>query len=128
MGVETIPTGYILIDGGAGSTVEFMSGTRPIPMDRVDVTVAHALAGQYLGMKLIYLEAGSGAKQPVSSALIEAVKNVIDVPLIVGGGIKTPEVAERAVRAGASIIVTGTIIENDLNLTKELADAVHCRK
>ncbi|GIS54717.1 hypothetical protein Ct9H90mP29_17590 [bacterium] len=116
------------IDGGAGSTVEFMSGTRPIPMDRVDFTVAHALAGQYLGMKLIYLEAGSGAKQPVSSALIEAVKNVIDVPLIIGGGIKTPEVAEKAVRAGASIIVTGTIIENDLNLTKELADAVHWRK
>ena len=128
MGIETIPTGYILVDGGAGSTVEFMSGTRPIPMDRVDVTVAHALAGQYLGMKLIYLEAGSGAKQPISTALIEAVKNVIDVPLIVGGGINTPEVAARSVRSGASIIVTGTIIENDLNLTKEFADAIHWRR
>ena len=77
---------------------------------------------------MIYLEAGSGAKQPVSSALIEAVKNVIDVPLIVGGGIKTPEVAEIAVRAGASIIVTGTIIEKDLNLTKEFADSIHWKK
>ena len=79
-------------------------------------------------MKLIYLEAGSGAKQPISTALIEAVKNVIDVPLTVGGGINTPEVAAKSVRSGASIIVTGTIIENDLNLTKEFADAIHWRR
>ena len=128
MGIETIPTGYILIDGGAGSTVEFMSGTRPIPMDRVDVTVAHALAGQYLGMKLIYLEAGSGAKHHVSSTLISAVNDVIDVPLIVGGGIETPEVAENLVQSGASIVVTGTVIENDATRMKELADAIHWRK
>ncbi|MBT4154886.1 MAG: phosphoglycerol geranylgeranyltransferase, partial [Candidatus Marinimicrobia bacterium] len=73
LGIETIPTGYMLMDGGAGSTVEFMSGTRPIPMNRPDIAVAHALAGQYLGMKLIYLEAGSGAKESVSESVIEAV-------------------------------------------------------
>ena len=128
LGIETISTGYILVDGGACSTVEFMSGTRPIPMDRVDVTVAHALAGQYLGMKLIYLEAGSGAKHHVSSTLISAANDVIDVPLIVGGGIKTPEVAENLVQSGASIVVTGTVIENDATLMKELADAIHWRK
>ncbi len=128
MDIETIPTGYILIDGGAGSTVEFMSGTRPIPMDRVDVTVAHALAGQYLGMKLIYLEAGSGAKYPVSSSLIGAVNDMIDVPLVVGGGIKTPEVAAEHVQSGASIIVTGTVIEDDASRMKEFSDAIHWRE
>ena len=128
MGIETIPTGYILIDGGAGSTVEFMSGTRPIPMDRVDVTVAHALAGQYLGMKLIYFEAGSGANYPVSSDLIKAVNDVIDVPMIVGGGIRTPEVAAELVHSGASIIVTGTVIEDDASRMKEFSDAIHWRE
>jgi len=128
MGIETIPTGYILIDGGAGSTVEFMSGTRPIPMDRVDVTVAHALAGQYLGMELIYLEAGSGAKYPVSSRLIKTVSDVIDVPIIVGGGIKTPEAAAELVNSGASIIVTGTVIEDDVSRMKEFSDVIHWRE
>ena len=128
MDIETIPTGYLLIDGGAGSTVEFMSGTRPIPMDRVDVTIAHALAGQYLGMKLIYLEAGSGAKYPVSSSLIGAVNDMIDVPLVVGGGIKTPEVAAEHVQSGASIIVIGTVIEDDVSRMKEFSDAIHWRE
>ena len=125
MGIETISTGYILIDGGAQSTVEFMSGTKPIPMERTDITVAHALAGQYLGMDLIYLEAGSGAKNPVPISMIEAVNEAIDGHLIVGGGINTPEKAESAVKAGASIVVTGTAIENNLNIMKEFSDAIH---
>ena len=87
MGIEAISTGYILMDGGAGSTVEFISGTRPVPMNRGDIVVAHALAGQFLGMRLIYLEAGSGAIQPVSTSIIKATSNAIDVPIIVGGGI-----------------------------------------
>ena len=128
MGIETIPTGYILMDGGAGSTVEFVSGTRPIPMNRPDVAVAHALAGQYLGMNLIYLEAGSGAKEPVAPGVVEAVNDAVDVPLIVGGGIRSPETASETVKAGASIIVTGTIIEMHSNRMKELADAVHWKK
>lgn len=125
MGIETISTGYILLDGGAGSTVEFMSGSRPIPMHRRDVVIAHALAGQYLGMNLIYLEAGSGANQPVSSTIIKAVHDAIDIPIIVGGGIQSPETASIAVKAGASIIVTGTAIEKDSNIMKDFADAIH---
>ena len=128
MGIETIPTGYILMDGGVGSTVEFVSGTRPIPMNRPDVVVAHALAGQYLGMNLIYLEAGSGAKEPVSTGIVETVSDAVDVPLIVGGGIRSPETASETVNAGASIIVTGTIIELHSNRMKELADAVHWKE
>ena len=127
MDIETIPTGYILMDGGAGSTVEFISGTRPIPMDRIDIVVAHALTGQFLGMRLIYLEAGSGAKEPVSTSVIEAVSSAIDVPIIVGGGINNPELARSAVEAGASIIVTGTIIEDNPDYMKEFADAIHIR-
>ena len=128
MGIEAISTGYILMDGGAGSTVEFISGTRPIPMNRVDTAVAHALAGQFLGMRLIYLEAGSGAIEPVSTSIIKATSNAIDVPIIVGGGIRDPETARSSVEAGASIIVTGTILENSPDYMREFADAVHVRK
>ena len=125
IGMETIPTGYILMDGGAGSTVEFMSGTRPIPMNRSDIAVAHALAGQYLGMKLIYLEAGSGAKEPVGNNVVEAVTETLDIPVIVGGGVRNAETASEKVKAGASIIVTGTVIEENSSLMSELADAIH---
>ncbi len=128
LGIETIPTGYILIDGGAGSTVEFMSGTRSIPMHRTDVVVAHALAGQYLGMNLIYLEAGSGAKQAIPPSIIEAVNDSIDIPLIVGGGIQSPETAALAVEAGASFIVTGTVIEKNFSIMSEFANAIHWKK
>ena len=128
MNIETISTGYILIDGGAQSTVEFMSGTKPIPRERTDIAVAHALAGQYLGMDLIYLEAGSGAKNPVPSLMIEAVNKAIDGHLIVGGGINTPGKAAKAIEAGASIIVTGTVIEDNTNIMKEFSDAIHKNK
>ena len=126
--IETISTGYILIDCGAQSSVEFMSGTKPIPMKRTDIAVAHALAGQYLGMDLIYLEAGSGAKNPVPLSMIEAVGEAIDKHLIVGGGINTPEKAEKAVESGASIIVTGNAIENNLSIMNEFSDAIHRKK
>jgi len=123
--LETIPTGYILIDGGTVTSVEFMSGTRPIPMDKKDIVVSHALAGQYLGMELIYLEAGSGAKRSVSKEIIEVVTDAVDIPIIVGGGITTPSLAETIVKAGASIIVTGTAIEKNSNCMEEFANAVH---
>ncbi|MFC1527865.1 geranylgeranylglyceryl/heptaprenylglyceryl phosphate synthase [Candidatus Neomarinimicrobiota bacterium] len=127
IGIETIPMGYLLLDGGTTTTVEFMSSTKPIPMDRPDITVAHALAAQYLGKKFVYLEAGSGAKVPVSIETIEAVKNQIEIPLIVGGGIKTPKAAEERVKAGASFIVTGTITEKSKNLSvlKDFSEAIH---
>ena len=127
IGIETIPMGYLLLDGGTTSTVEFMSSTKPIPMDRPDITVAHALAAQYLGKKILYLEAGSGAKFPVSIETIEAVCNQIEIPIIVGGGIKTPKDAKERVKAGASFIVTGTVTEKSENLSvmKDFSEAIH---
>tara|TARA_B100000929_G_scaffold87214_1_gene68201 strand:+ start:156 stop:746 length:591 start_codon:yes stop_codon:yes gene_type:complete len=127
LGIEVIPTGYLLLDGGSNSAVQFMSGTAPIPMDKPDISIAHALAAQYLGKQLIYLEAGSGAKQAVTNELIKGVFEQVDIPLIVGGGIRTPEVAREKVESGASFVVTGTIIEenNNGNILKNFAEAVH---
>lgn len=125
LNIETIATGYILVDGGSISTVEFMSGTRPIPNNRLDIIIAHALAAQYLGMKAIYLESGSGAKLPITADVVSALSETINIPIIVGGGIKSPETASKLARSGASFIVTGTIIEKNTNLMKEIADSVH---
>ena len=127
LGIEVIPTGYLLLDGGSDSAVQFMSSTAPIPMDKPDISIAHALAAQYLGKQLIYLEAGSGAKQAVTNELIKEVFEQVDIPLIVGGGIRTPEVAREKVESGASFVVTGTIIEenNNGNILKKFAEAVH---
>ena len=129
LNIETISTGYILLEGGACSTVEFMSGTRPIPLNKVDIIVAHALAGQYLGMDWIYLESGSDSTTSVTSEVVTAVSESIDIPIIVGGGIKSPKKASPdLVNAGASIIVTGTITEENSNLMSEIADAVHWKR
>ena len=127
LGIEVIPTGYLLLDGGSDSAVQFMSSTAPIPMDKPDISIAHALAAQYLGKQLIYLEAGSGAKQAVTNELIKEVFEQVDIPLIVGGGIRTPEVAREKVESGASFVVTGTIIEenNNGNILEKFAKAVH---
>ena len=126
LGIETIPTGYLIIDGGSNSSVQFMSGSNPIPIEKPDILVAHALAAQYLGKKILYLESGSGAKNPIPNHLLEAVKRYIDIPIIVGGGIRTPKSAYEKVQAGASFIVTGSVIEdNDTNLINEFADAIH---
>jgi len=127
LGIEVIPTAYLLFNGGTQSTVEVMSGTKPLPMHRPDIAVAHALAAEYLGKKLIYLEAGSGAKNAIPFEIIQSVSRQIKIPLIVGGGIRTPNEAKDRVRAGASFIVTGTILEenNGSGLMNEFADAVH---
>jgi phosphoglycerol geranylgeranyltransferase len=107
--IEPISMGYIIVgDGGAAGIV---GKAKPIPYSKPDLAAAHALAGQYLGMRFIYLEAGSGAANPVPPEMIKAVKQCIDIPLIVGGGIRTREQASAAVQAGADIIVTGNIIE-----------------
>ena len=126
LGIEVIPTGYLIVDGGSNSSVQFMSGSNPIPIEKPDILIAHALAAQYLGKKLVYLESGSGAKNPIPNQLVEAVNNYIDIPIIVGGGIRTPESAYEKVQAGASFIVTGTVIEDaNINIIKEFADAIH---
>ena len=125
--IETIPTGYLLLDGGGESTVTFMSASNPIPIHRADIAEAHALAAQYLGMKLVYLEAGSGAKRSVPATTIQSVSQAIEIPVIVGGGIRTPESAEKKVLSGASFVVTGTILEAEKSgsVLQEIASAVH---
>jgi len=120
-GVEVIPTGYVLIDGGVQTSVQYMSSTMPIPSTKTDIAVATALAGEQLGLKLIYLEAGSGAKQPVPVEIIKAVKNGISVPLIVGGGLKTPEQVKAAWDAGADMVVVGNALENNIDKLPSMA-------
>ena len=112
LGIETISTGYILLDGGAGSTVQYISGTTPLPMHRKDIVVAHALAGQFLGMKFIYLEAGSGALNPINANIISNVKKALKIPLIVGGGIKNKSQIQVAYDAGADLVVVGNALEH----------------
>lgn len=114
--IEVIPTGYILIDGGVSTSVEYMSNTRPIPRDKIDIAIATSLAGQYLGLKMLYLEAGSGAQNPVPIEMIKAVKENVNIPIIVGGGLRTKESIEKAYQAGADIVVVGTAIENNPDL------------
>ena len=114
--IETIPTGYMLIDGGTPTSVEYMSQTRPIPSDKTDIATATAIAGQLLGQKMIYMDAGSGAKNSISPEMIKAVKSQIDIPLMIGGGIRSQEKLSRAFESGADIVVTGNILEQDPEL------------
>ncbi len=124
-GNEIIPTGYMLIDSGKATSVTYMSDTTPIPHDKDDIAMCTAIAGEMLGLKLIYLEAGSGAMMPVSTSMISKVKQMISIPLIVGGGIKTPEMAAEAVKAGADVIVIGTAFEKEPDLLNKFAEAIH---
>jgi phosphoglycerol geranylgeranyltransferase len=113
MNLEIIPTGYILIENGRTTAVEYVSNTKPIPADKIDLTVATAMAGEMLGHKMLYLEAGSGALEPVNSSMIREVKNNTGIPLIVGGGIHTTEQVRQIYDAGADIIVVGSVLENN---------------
>ncbi|MDZ7319750.1 MAG: geranylgeranylglyceryl/heptaprenylglyceryl phosphate synthase [candidate division KSB1 bacterium] len=127
LNLEAIATGYMLIESGKMTSAEFMSNTKPIPRDKPQIAVAHALAAEYLGMKLIYLEAGSGALHPVPDEMIQAVARMCSLPVIVGGGIQTPEVAQQKVKAGASFIVTGNVLETGKRdrIIREFAEAIH---
>ncbi len=130
LGIETIPTGYMLIESGSLTSVQYMSNSVPIPRNKCDIGIAHALAAQYLGMKLVFMDAGSGAKISVPTEMIRNVKNNINIPLIVGGGIKTSEQAKEKVEAGADFVVIGSAIEdnNDKDLIKKFAHAIHWEK
>ena len=123
--LEILPTGYMLINGGRPTTVSYISNTTPIPAEKDDIALCTAVAGEMLGLKLIFMDAGSGAHTPVSTSMIESVSSAIQVPLIVGGGIRTPEKALANVQAGADVIVVGYAIEKDPILVKEMAEAVH---
>ena len=123
--IEVLPTGYMLIDSGKATTVSYMSNTTPIPHDKNDIAVCTAIAGEMLGLKMIYMDGGSGAINSVSEKMITSVAKNIDVPLIVGGGINRVEQAKEKCRAGADMIVVGNAIEKDNRLIKEIATAIH---
>lgn len=125
-GIEPIATAYMLVESGSMTAVNFISNTMPIPRKKSDIAVAHALAAQYLGMKLIYLEGGSGAEMSVPDDMIRAVKHMVTIPVIVGGGITEPSVAAQKAAAGADIIVIGTALENNRSesLLKAFRDAI----
>jgi putative glycerol-1-phosphate prenyltransferase len=124
-GLEIISTGYMVIDGGAPTTVSYISNASPIPADKADIALCTAMAGEMLGMKLIYMDSGSGAKKAISEEMISAVAASIDIPLIVGGGIRDAEKAYLNCKAGADVIVIGNAIEKDPSLIKEMAAAIH---
>jgi phosphoglycerol geranylgeranyltransferase len=119
--LEIISCGYMLVDGGKMTTVQYMSNTTPLPPDKADIAMSTALAGELLGLKLIYLEAGSGALNSVPSKMIEQVSSVLSIPLIVGGGISTKEQVSSAYKAGADLVIVGNAIEKDYTLIKKLA-------
>lgn len=123
--VEVIPTGYLLIDGGKPSSVEYISNTRPIPRDKNEIALSTAVAGELLGMRLIYLEAGSGAEIPVPAEMIEYVSNGLSLPLIVGGGVKSVEQLNKAYEAGADIVVVGNVFESQ---PSKISEFVQCAR
>ncbi len=123
--LEIIPTGYMLIESGKSTTALYISNTFPIPHDKNDIAAYTAIAGEMLGLKIIYLDGGSGALNPVSESMIQTVKENINVPLFVGGGIRTKEQAVKSCKAGADIIVIGNSIEKDPKVITAISDAVH---
>ena len=124
-GLEIMSTGYMVVDGGAPTTVSYISNASPIPADKNEIAMCTAMAGEMLGMKLIYMDAGSGARRAISESMIEKVAGVIEVPLVVGGGITDPEKAYLNCKAGADVIVIGNAIEKNSSLIKEMSTAIH---
>jgi putative glycerol-1-phosphate prenyltransferase len=123
--LEVLPTGYMLIDGGVGTTVLYMSNTSPIPANKSDIAVCTALAAEMLGLKLIFMDAGSGASKPVPTDMIAAVRGAVSVPLIVGGGIRSAEKVQENLKAGADVIVMGNAFEHDPSLLIDISATIH---
>ena len=123
--LEVMPTGYILINSGRTTSVAYISNTTPIPEDKYSLAACTALAGEMLGLRLIYLDAGSGAEREINTKMINTVRKAVDVPLIVGGGINTSQKAFNALEAGADLIVIGNALEKDPDLLIEISDRVY---
>jgi phosphoglycerol geranylgeranyltransferase len=121
----SISTGYILIGTGKTTSVEYMSSTSPIPYNKHEIAMATAMAGELLGMKIIYMDAGSGAENPISDMMIKEVKSCIGIPLIIGGGIKSENQLENVCKSGADIVVIGNVLEKKTNLIQSFASIVH---
>jgi len=123
--LEILPTGYILINSGKTTSVAYISNTTPIPEDKYSLAACTAMAGEMLGLKLIYLDAGSGAEREVNKKMISTVRKAVDVPLIVGGGINTPQKALNALESGADLIVVGNALEKSPELLTEIAEKIY---
>jgi putative glycerol-1-phosphate prenyltransferase len=123
--LEAIPTGYMLVDGGRPTTVSYVSQTLPLPHDKPGIAAATALAGELLGLRTIYMDTGSGAQRTVSPAMIAAVRKTVNIPLIVGGGIRDAATARILCEAGADVLVVGTAFEQDPELIFAMSEAVH---
>lgn len=128
--IEPISTGYMLIESGKKTTVEYMSGSSPIPRNKPEIATATALAAEYLGMKFVYLEGGSGADKSVPTEMVKMVSSSLSIPVIVGGGIRDSKTAREKVESGASVIITGNYFEDESkwHLIKEFANAVHIKE
>ncbi len=124
-GLEIIPVGYMLIDGGTPTTVSYISNTNPIPSNKNDIASCTAMAGEMLGLKVVYMDAGSGARNAIPTTMISQVAKYIQIPIIVGGGITTAEKAKENCLAGADIIVVGNAVEKDPALISDIAAAIH---
>ncbi len=124
-GLEVISTGYMLVDSGKPTTVSYMSNSTPIPSDKKDIAACTAMAGEMLGLKLIYMDGGSGAKNHIPLEMIEMTSKSIEAPLIIGGGIRDAETAKNIATAGADIVVVGNRFEENPDLIKEIAEGVH---
>ncbi|MCF8258438.1 MAG: geranylgeranylglyceryl/heptaprenylglyceryl phosphate synthase [Flavobacteriales bacterium] len=124
-GLEVIPTGYMLIDSGRPTTASYMSNSQPIPRDKDDIAICTAMAGEMLGMQCVFMDGGSGAENSVSESMIRSVSSNISVPLIIGGGIRTPEMTRAKFEAGADIVVVGNAIEKGSVLLQEMVHAAH---
>ena len=120
MDLEIIPTGYVLIDGGKPTAVTYISQTTPIPADQLQIASQTSIAGEMLGLKTIFLDAGSGAQQTVSKEMISAVRSAISVPLIIGGGIKSITDIDYAFEAGADLVVIGNQVEADIDFLLDI--------
>ncbi|KPJ59449.1 MAG: hypothetical protein AMJ46_11045 [Latescibacteria bacterium DG_63] len=127
LSLEVVPTAYILIESGTLTSVQFITQSLPIPRDKTDLAVAHALAGKYLGMELVYLEAGSGAALPVPTEMIEAVSSATSLPVAVGGGVRSPDQARSIAKCGAQFVVVGNALERNGggSFIEELSSAIH---
>ena len=123
--LEVISTGYMLIDSGKPTTASYMSNTMPIPRNKIGVATSTAIAGEYLGLKLIYMDGGSGAEQPIKIDMIKKVSSSIKIPLIIGGGICSAKKAVDNCKAGADLIVVGNAIEEDPSLILDISQAIH---
>lgn len=123
--LEILPTAYMLIDSGRPTTALYMSNSLPIPSDKDEIAMATAMAGEMLGLKILYMDGGSGAQNAIPVSMIEKVKKNTSIPLIVGGGIRTPEAAKERFEAGADIIVVGNAIEDKQSLLEQIAEVAY---